>query len=400
MQLLPQVTPQCQVSVLQILCGIASSPKASEQVATQIRSGNGIKTIIQFLEHSETELRTFAFKLLWVLSESSGSDLLEELLCPNKLPLLTAKLQDNLSTTSERSHASCILANLPLSEDEVRTVLGPTFLKWTVSTLKEQQRIPNGRVSKSSATMVEGLLGLLLHFARTTDPQTRAWVKEHHLMSIFRDQLSFLSLPRCKRLAVLGLRHLSESGRALMVDGESDVLPPQGFCSPVVFMCGRASREPLTCPIHNAPCEQESQLCLLKSDSIKPLTDLLLDEHTDVQIAVVEALSTLIPERSHFYRCAIDELDHLGVVDAIVTLFIEVRPGELQEKTIWMVERLLRGDNVSQRLALNQSLVRALVEALKYGNANTRTLAQDALTNLKQLSGTSGKISGPIRFRR
>lgn len=266
MQLLPQVTPQCQVSVLQILCGIASSPKASEQVATQIRSGNGIKTIIQFLEHSETELRTFAFKLLWVLSESSGSDLLEELLCPNKLPLLTAKLQDNLSTTSERSHASCILANLPLSEDEVRTVLGPTFLKWTVSTLKEQQRIPNGRVSKSSATMVEGLLGLLLHFARTTDPQTRAWVKEHHLMSIFRDQLSFLSLPRCKRLAVLGLRHLSESGRALMVDGESDVLPPQGFCSPVVFMCGRASREPLTCPIHNAPCEQESQLCLLKRD--------------------------------------------------------------------------------------------------------------------------------------
>ncbi|XP_074295015.1 U-box domain-containing protein 44-like isoform X2 [Silene latifolia] len=394
--LLSQVTPQCQASILQILCGIASSPKASEQVATQIKSGDGIKTMIKYLEHPETQHRIFTFKLMRIISERSGEDLLVELRSLNKLALLRDKLQDNQSTNSERSEASCMLSNLPLSSEEVKTVLGVAFLKWTITTLKEQPRVPNRRVSRSLANMSEGLLGLLLHFARSTDPQILGWVREHHLMAIFRDQLNYVSQPRCKQLAILGLRYLSESGRALVAEGESDILPPQGFCSSMVFMCGRAVPEPSTCPIHNAPCERDIQLCLLKNNCIKPLVDLLLDENTDVQIAAVEALSSLIPETSHNYRRALDELDHLGVAESIINLFIDVRPGELQEKAMWMVERLLRGESTSQRFALNQSLVRALVEALKHGNADTRKLAQDALTNLKQLSGASGKISGPI----
>lgn len=397
MLLISQVTPQCQVSVLRILCGIASSPKASGQVATDIKCGDGIKSIMEYLEHPETELRIYALKLMRILSESSGGEFFDELRHLNKLILLKEKLLGNESTNSERSDVACILANFPLSEDEVRTVLGAGFLNWTVMTLKEHQRIPSGRTSRSSSSMLEGLLGLLLHFARSTDTQILAWVKEHHLIAIFREQLSFLSQPRCKQLAALGLKFLSESGRILVSDGESDPLPPQGFCSSMIFMCGRFSSEFSTCPIHNAPCEEDSELCLLSSNCIKPLVDLLLDEQTDVQIAVVEALSSLIPDTFYSFRRAADELDRLGVVDAVVNLFIEVRPGELQEKLIWMVERLLRGESTSQRFVLNQTLVRALGEALKLGNANTRKLAQDALTNLKQLSGASGKISGPIR---
>lgn len=398
MQLLSQVTLKCQVSVLRILCGISSSPKASEQVATEIKSGDGIKTLLEYLEHPETELRINALKLVRVLSEDSGEELIVELRHLNKLVLLKDKVQGSLSTNSDRSDAACIVANLPLSEEEVRTVLGPDFLKWTVTSLKENQRTSSGRTSRSSSSLLEGLLGLLLHFARSADAQTLAWVKEHHLIAIFREQLSFLLQPRCKQLAVLGLKHLSESGKLLVSDGESDPLPPQGLCSSMVFMCGRATPEFSTCPIHNAPCEEDGELCLLKSDCIKPLVDLLSDEQTtDVRIAAVEALSSLIPDSFYNFRRAADELDRLGVADAIVTLFIEVRPGELQEKAIWMVEKLLRGESTSQRFALNQTLVRALGEALKLGNANTRQLAQDALTNLKQLSGASGKISGPIR---
>lgn len=397
MRLLSQVTPQCQVSVLCILCGIASSPKACEQVATDIISGDGFKSIMQYLEHPQTEHRIHALRLIRILSGSSGGDFFDELSRGNKLALLKEKLLDTESTNSERSDAACILSNLPLSEDGVRTVLGADFLKWTVMTLKEHQRIPNARTSRSSSSMLEGLLGLLLHFARSTDSQTLAWVKEHHLIVIFREQLRFLSQPRCKQLAVLGLKHLSESGSLLIGDGESEPLPPNGFCSSMVFMCGRASPEFSTCPIHNAPCEEDNELCLLKNDCVKPLVDLLLDEQTEVQIAAVEALSTLIPDTFHNFRRAADELDRLGVVDAVVNLFIEVRPGELQEKTIWMIEKVLRGESTSQRFALNDTLVRALGEALKLGNANTRKLAQDALTNLKQLSGASGKISGPMR---
>ncbi|KAL2936640.1 U-box domain-containing protein 43 [Bienertia sinuspersici] len=397
-QLLSQLTPRCQVSVLRILCGISSSPKASEQVTTEISSGDGIKTIMEYLEHPETEQRTYALKLVRILSESSGGVVSDEFRRQNKLVLLKEKLQDNLPTNCEQSDAACILANLPLSEEEVKTVLGPSFLKWTVTTLRENQSITSGRASRSSSSLLEGLLGLLLHFAKSTDTQTLVWVKENHLIAIFREQLSFLSKPRCKQLAVLGLKHLSETGRLLTSDEESDPLPPQGFCSSMVFICGRAIPDiNSTCPIHNSPCGEDSELCLLKSDCIKPLVELLSDEHTDVQIAAVEALSTLIPETFHNFRAAADELDRLDVVDAVVNLFIDVRPGELQEKAIWMVERLLRGESTSQRFAINQTLVRALGEALKLGNANTRKIAQDALTNLQQLSGASGKISGPMR---
>ncbi|KAK9279387.1 hypothetical protein L1049_013066 [Liquidambar formosana] len=391
--------PRCQTPVLQILYGIASSPQASESVAAHIKSADGIKTILPFLEHPEVEQRIYAFKLTKVLSERFGQDIANELKPDNKLVLLKDVLLGNQSTDGERSDAACILANLPLSEDEVKTVLGANFVRWTVVTLKEQRRNSSGRTSRSTSSMVEGLLGLLLHFTRSPDPQTLSMVKEHCLMTIFCEQIGFPSKPRVKQLAALGLKNLSEFGRALVV-ADSEPQPPHGFCSSLVFMCGRASPEPSTCPIHNAPCEEDNQLCLLKSNCIKPLVDLLSDENTNVQIAAVEALSTLMVRTSNGLKRVVDELEQQGVVDAVIALFIEVRPGELQERSIWMIDRTLRVETNTHRHALNQSLVRALVEAFKHGNANTKRHAQDALTNLKQISGVSGKNSSQTRARR
>ncbi|GMG98350.1 hypothetical protein Nepgr_000190 [Nepenthes gracilis] len=303
LQLLSFSTAQCQVSVLKILYGIASSPQATELVAAQIKSGDGIKTVIQYLECSGTEQKIFAFKLLRILSESSGEDLSSELKRLNKLHLLRDELHDSQSTCNERSDAACILANLPLSGEEVRTILGAGFLRWTVLTLKEQMIVPNGRTLRPVSSMVEGLLGLLLHFVRNRDSQILGLIRELRLMAIFREQL-FSPQPRCKQLAALGLKFLSEFGRAVMADGECEPLPPQGFCSSMVFMCGRASPEAATCPIHISPCDEDSQLCLLKGDCIKPLLDLFIDRHTNVQIAAVEALYPCFRYSSCLQSCS------------------------------------------------------------------------------------------------
>ncbi|XWS28679.1 hypothetical protein CRYUN_Cryun25bG0091900 [Craigia yunnanensis] len=391
-------SPQCQVSILRILYGMASSPQAAESVTTHIKnSGDGIKTIIPFLEYPEVEHRISAFKLTRVLTERFGHDLAEEL--SDKLPLLKEKILDNQSTDSEKSDAACILANLPLSEDEVKTILGASFVKWIVMTLKKQQHISNGRTSGPTSSMTEGLLGLLLHFRRSLDQEIISVVREYQLMSIFCEQLSFPAKPRVKQLAAVGLKNLSEAGRSLAAS-DSEPPPPQGFCASLVFMCGRASPEPSTCPIHNAPCENNSQLCLLKSNCIGPLVDLLHDEDTTVQIAAIEALSTLVLDTPNGYKRAVDELEKHEVISAVIELFTEVRPGVLQERALWMIERALRVDGPAHRYSLNQSLVRALVEAFKHGNANTKRHAQDALTNLKQLSGVSGKASNQSRPQR
>ncbi|KAK3035462.1 hypothetical protein RJ639_032887, partial [Escallonia herrerae] len=392
LELLSTASSQCQVSILRIFCGIASSPQASEAIIGHIKSCDGLKTIILFLEHSEVDQRVYAFRLIRVLSEMLAEDLANELKPSNKLPLFKEKILDTQSTEGERSDAACILANLPLSDNEVTTVLGASLVRWTVATLKDRHRSTNGRTTRPTSIMVEGLLGILLHFTRNPDQQSDIFIKEHRLLTIFREQLVFTSKPKEKKLAALGLKYLSESGRTL-AGGDPDPQPPQGFCSSLVFMCGRASKVPSTCPIHNSACEEDSQFCLLKSNCIKPLVELLADVDTRVQISAVEALSTLVLDTSNGLKRAVEELEHLGVVDAVIVLFTQARPGELQEKALWMVERILRVEPLIHRHSLNQSLVRALVEAFKHGNPVTRRHAQECLTHLKQISGVSGKTS-------
>ncbi|KAK7305407.1 hypothetical protein VNO77_43313 [Canavalia gladiata] len=391
---------QCQVTVLRILCGITSSPQASELVASHIMSEDGFRTVIPFLQHPEVEHRVFAFKLTRLLSEWFSQDTANELRLSDKLMILKEKLLDNQSTNDERSDAAKILANISLSEGEVQTLLGGDFVEWTAVTLKNQRRVSNARFSHAASGMQEGLIGLLLHFTRNLDQQTLNIVRENRLMTIFCEQLDYNSKPKVKRLAAIGLKNLSEFGSSITA---RDSEPPSssGFCSALVLVCGRASSQPSTCPIHNRLCEEDTQLCLLKSNCIKPLVDILHGNNTDVQLAAVDALSTLVSDyTSRSFKRVADELEQLGVVDSLITLFAEVRSEELQEKTIWIIEKMLRVENISNRQALNQCLVRGLVEAFRHGNPNTRKHAQDALTLLKQLSGVSGKVSSQTRARR
>jgi len=371
-----------------------------ELVASHITSNGGFGTVIPFLEHPEVEHRVLAFKLTRLLSEWFSQYIANELRLSNKLTILKEKLLSNQSTSDERSDAAQILANISLSEGEIQTLLGGNFVKWTAATLKNQLRVSNARSSHTAAGMQEGLIGLLLHFTRNLDQETLNIIRENHLMEIFCEQLDYSSKPKVKRLAAIGLKNLSELGRSDTAR-DSKLPSSSGFCSSLLFVCGRASSQPSTCPIHNRPCNEDSQLCLLKSNSIKPLVDILNDCDTDVQLAAVDALSTLVLDHtSRSFKRVVDELEHLGAVDAITTVFTEVRSEELREKTIWMIEKILRVESMSNRYALNHSLVRALVEAFKHGNTNTRKHAQDALTLLKQLSGVSGKTSSETGVRR
>ncbi|KAF9591357.1 hypothetical protein IFM89_003980 [Coptis chinensis] len=400
MGLLAHASSKGQVAVLQILNGIASSPQASESVATHINSGGGIKMVIPFLGHPETGHRICAFKLLRILSEKLGQILANELRASNDFPLLKDKLLDTQYTDGERMEAACILANLPLTADEVESVLGTSLIGWTVAALKEYHHSSSGRTSRSTSLAVEGLLGLLLQFVRYHDPIIFAAVQEHWLMTVFRNQLSSSLQPRVKQRAALGLKYLSESGRTLITSLDLEPQPPRGLFSSLMYLCAKAPKAPLTCPIHSAPCEDDSQFCLLKSNCIKPLVDILYDEDTNVQITAVEALSTLLnDDTSYSLKQAVDELEKLGVTDVVIDLFKVVRTGELQERTIWMVEKILRVESETNQYSIDQTLVTALVEAFTHGNGNTKRHAQDALTNLKQLSVVSGRSHNQAQMR-
>ncbi|KAI3993468.1 hypothetical protein MKX01_002481 [Papaver californicum] len=393
LRILPLSSPKGEVAILHILHGIASSPQASESVATHIDSGGGVTIILQFLEHGEVEHRNYASRLTRIISDRLGQVLVDELRASKSISLLKDKLLDNERSNSERSDSACVLSNLPLTEDEVQKVLGTSLIKWIVTSLKSSDR-----TSRLTSSMIEGLLGLLLHFVRFPDPSVLDAIREHRIMTVFKDQLCSQQ-PRLRQRAALGLKYLSECGRILVASTDFEPQPSTGFFSSI-FFCGRASKVTQSCPIHSFACEDENQFCLSKGNCIRPLLDLLNDEDTNAQITAVEVLSTLVYDTPSCSRRAADELERLGVSDAVIDLLTEVRTGELQEKTIWMLERVLRVESHAQRYAINQSLVRALVEAFKHGNANTKRHAQDALTSLKQISGVSGKNSSQGKMRR
>lgn len=398
LQLLTNSSSKCQTAILKILCGIASSPQASELATAHIGSGNGIATILPFLEQPETEQRINAFRLANLLSRNLGLALAHELRSSNKLILLKEKLMDPQCLSGEKSEITCILANLPITDDEVKMIFGAELLRWVVDTLKRHLSSSLSNKSKHAGNIMEGLIGLLVHYARSSDQSIWSLIQESQFMTIFIDTLNIHSQWRAKQRAVLGLKYLSQSANAQVATGDLEPRPPRGFCAPLVLICGKAPM-PSLCPIHNASCEENSSFCLLKGNAIRPLVELLNDKNTDVQIAAVEALFTLVLDPQSLTNSR-EVLEQLDLFDTAVTLFKKSRPGELQERIISMVDRFLRVESLIQCYSLDQDLVRALVEALKHGTTNTKRLAQDILTNLRELSGVGGKTSNHSRGRR
>ncbi|WOL18653.1 U-box domain-containing protein 44-like [Canna indica] len=392
LDVLSNSSSRCQAAVLHILCGIASSPRASDTTASCIERNDGVKYVVQYLEHPEVEHRVYAFRLLNRLSEKLGQVLVEDLRASEKIMSLRVKLLDTHSSLEERCEIAGLLANLPLSDDEVKTVLGYDLLSWIIGNIREQQSSLSGRNSRRVRRMMEGLLGLLLHYARSLDRTVIALVQENQLMSIFQEQLSGHSHSRVKQRAALGLKYLSEFVRVSVATELLEPQPPEGLCSPFILLCGKAQMVPILCPLHNVPCDKDNSFCLLKGNAIKPLVDLMNDENMDAQFAAVEALSTLVLDVQNL-RNAKEELEQLGVFDAAIHLFKEVRPGRLQEKVAFMVERFFQVEAIAQDYTIDQGLVMALVGAMRHGNANTKMHAQGALAHLQVLSGVGGKNS-------
>lgn len=385
--LLDLASDKYQAAVLHIFCGILTSPKASDMAATHIRSFNGIKSVVQFLEHSDNSCRAHAFCLLSLLSEKLGPVLIEELRVSGKLPFLKERLLDTEYPVSEKADIACMISNLPVLENEVTNVLGPDLLTWAVSQYRMLMSNSLGKkYPKDGRNMLYGLLGLLVHFSRNHDPNILFLIQENQFMSIFREQLGNHSNHRAKRLGSLGLMYLSDSATLATPSGELEPQPPIGCWASFIMLCGKVPVIPSQCPFHNVSCADDSSFCLFKANAIKQLVDLMDDDNTEVQLSAVETLLTLVPDSAISHKAA-EKLTEAGLFKAAVLLFKGLAPGELQERVVLMVGRFLQQNNLAEQCSTDTDLVKSLAEALKHGNLNTRGYAQDALQSLNQISG-------------
>jgi hypothetical protein len=220
--------------------------------------------------------------------------------------------------------------------------------------------------------MQEALLGILLHFARNSNVAILNSMRDLHLFTIFQEKLMAHWTPLAKERSALGLQLLSE--RAHLFTLRSPTHPPirSSFFGLCLFPAKSIRSLPEKCGVHGGVCDPNASFCLIAANAITPLVELLEEEAYGVREAVIGALSTLLADGVDIKE-GVEELACAEGVQSIFDLFYSVRQANrLQEKTIWMIERILRVPEYAQSYASDQGLVKALMEALRHGSPRAR----------------------------
>lgn len=269
-------------------------------------------------------------------------------------------------------------------------------MPWTLTMLTDAKNGKLGKLTgRAGSALQEGLLGILLHFARSSNATILDSMREHNLLTVFQDHLTFLSSPLVKERAAFGLEHLSE--KAHLFTTKIPEPATGGFCC--ISMLQKPPQLPQVCPVHGGTCDANKTFCLVSAKALVPLLEHLEPEQPHgVKLSSISALSTLLSDKVRI-KGGVEELFKVDGLQPIFSLLYTVRQGPLQEKAVWIIERILRVEEYAQGYAVDQALFNALVEAFKHGSPGTRGLAQDALTHLKQLSGVSTGPRGKSRMR-
>ncbi|EFJ35074.1 hypothetical protein SELMODRAFT_165881 [Selaginella moellendorffii] len=400
--LLSSVGPDWNSKLLKILIGVASSPQAADNAVKHVVTGNGIAIILTLLQTSDDAHRQHLLSLLSVLSVRAGREISQAIAETRHLQSLKEIVK--LKNAEESIFAASIIANIPLTEHETINFLGLEMISWSLATIEElkTRRMGSARVTSS---MLEALLGVLLHFTRCRDSQAIDAMKQSKLFSQFKQVLQ-LHQGRAwvaKQRAATGLGYLSERGLIL----SPEVMASSSFrrknnWMDNLFSCFSSKNSSLdqailadsVCSIHKRRCDPDANFCLREAGAIGLLVELLEEdeEQASVQIAAVEALSTLVSSDS-LVEAGVREISRARGVAAFMKWFQTQRSGEAQEKGAFLVERILRVEEHARLYSLDQGLIRALVEVFKHGRNGARKNAEAALAHTDMLSVVSGKSS-------
>ena len=278
---------------------------------------------------------------------------------------------------------------------QVIRVLEIDMLQWTVTTLQDCKTGRMGRLSgRANCAMQEALLGILLHFARNSNVAILNSMRELQLFTVFQENLMAHWTPLTKERSALGLQLLSERAHLFTLRNPKQAPHRSSLFGLCLFPSKTIRDLPEPCDVHGGVCNPNASFCLVAANAITPLIELLEEEDDyGVREAALGALSTLLTDTVNINE-GVEELARAEGVQPIFALFYSVRQGLLQEKTVWMIERILRVSEYAHAYSSDQGLVKALMEALRHGSPNTRVLAQDALASLSN-PGSSAPAASP-----
>lgn len=308
--------------------------------------------------------------------------------CRGQLSSLIDIISENVVITEEQAAAARLLAELPERDVGLtRQMIDEGVFQLVISRVI---RIRQGE-TKGSRFMTPYLEGLVRILARITfvfpeEPETIRLCQEHNIASIFTEMLQANGLDNVQMVSAMSLDNLSQESKNLTKLPE---LPSPGFCVKIFPCFSKTTVITGLCRVHRGRCSLKDTFCLVEGQVLEKLVALL--DHTNAKVveASLAAMSTLLEDEVDIEN-GVTMLCETDAVKPILTILMENRTETLRRRAVWVVERLLRGDDIATEVSDEPNVITALVDAFQHGDYRTRQIAERALKHTDKIPNFSG----------
>ncbi|RCV29035.1 hypothetical protein SETIT_5G450900v2 [Setaria italica] len=365
LSLLNLSSPVIQLHLLRALISISGHNNA-KRARSKIRQNGGVQLLLPFLTEKNVDIKIAALNLTFHLSKDPSQELAEQFR-ETHLDILV-KIISSPTSRDEKAAAVGILSNLPLTDKKITEILTRANLLPILIILCEAN-ITASRTPQRS-WLLEGIAGVFMRFTVTWDKKLQSLAVGCGVVPCLIKLLSEGSVD-AKSKAATSLAQLSESTMTLRKSKS-----PRWLCVP-------PSAESY-CIVHSCQCTVKSTFCLVKAGAVNPLLRMLEGEEREADVAVLEALATLMQDE--IWENGSRVIERASGIHALLRV---AEAGDLssQEKAIWMLERIFRLDDHRERYGeIAQAL---LIDLAQKGDPSLKPMIGKILAHLELLQTQS-----------
>ncbi|CAO1940921.1 unnamed protein product [Urochloa humidicola] len=354
-----------QLHLLRALISI-SGHKNAKRARSKIRQNGGVQLLLPFLTEKNVDIKIAALNLTFQLSKDPSQELAEQFR-ETHLDILV-KIISSPTSRDEKAAAVGILSNLPVTDKKITEILTRANLLPVLISLFEANITSS--VTPQRMWLLEGIAGVFIQFTVTSDKKLQSLAVGCGVVPCLIKLLSEGSVD-AKSKAATSLAQLSESTMALC-----KLKSPRWLCVP-------PSAESY-CIVHSCQCTVKSTFCLVKAGAVNPLLRILEGEEREADIAVLEALATLMQDE--IWENGSRVIEKASGIHALLRV---AEAGDLssQEKAIWMLERIFQLDDHKERYGeIAQAL---LIDLAQKGDPSLKPMIGKILAHLELLQTQS-----------
>ncbi|CAH8357349.1 unnamed protein product [Eruca vesicaria subsp. sativa] len=387
--LISNTGPAIQCKLLEVLVGLTTCQKTVTHVVSAIKTSGAIISLVQFVEVKENnDLRLACVKLLHNLSPFMSEELADALRgTSGQLDSLVAIISEKIPISEEQAAAAGLLAELP--ERDLALTREMLSIGAFEKIITKVMGIRQGEIKgmRFERNFLEGLVRILSRVTFAFNEETRAitFCREYNVTSLFINLLQSNGQDTIQMFSAMALENLSLESVNL---SHMPDLPPPSCGS--IFSC--MSRPPVVtglCKIHHGVCSLRETFCLVEGEAVEKLVALLDHENDKVVEASLAALSSLLQDSLDVEK-GVKILDEADGIRHVLNVLTENRTEKVTRRAVWLVERILRIEDIAREVAEQPNVSASLVDAFQNGDFRTRQIAENALKHLDKIPNFSG----------